>query len=91
MANEEKKNEVGNIYGARISKNGQWLNLIVATKINGEDVRITCPIRIAEVSEKPHVVMGLTGKTATIYAIPVYEDKKPKEEPAKIYDGEMPF
>lgn len=91
MEGEQKKNVVGNIYGSRISNTGRWLNLIVATKIDGKEVRITCPVKIVEVSEKPHAIMGLTGKTATIYAIPVYDDVKPKEEPVKIEYGEMPF
>ena len=98
MEDYKKKNELGNIYGSRISKNGNWLNLLIITHINGEEVRITCPVRLAENFEeatgKPHAQTshntdGL--RFASIYLIPVYEDKKPTEEQAAAEDSNLPF
>ena len=91
--NEQKKNELGNIYGSRISKNGNWLNLLIVTHIGGQEVRITCPIRIAEEydgsNKKPVAQIGL--KSASIYDIPVYEDRKPTEAQAAAEDSDLPF
>ena len=93
--NEEnkKKNELGNIYGSRISKNGNWLNLLIVTHIHGEEVRITCPVRIAETyNDKPHAEIGTgTQRYASIYGIKVYEDNKPNEAQAKAEDSDLPF
>ena len=89
---EEKKNELGNIYGSRISKNGKWLNLLIVTHVGGQEVRITCPVRITETSEKPHAEIGTgTQRRATIYGVNVYEDNKPSEEQAAAEDSDLPF
>lgn len=89
---EQKKNELGNIYGSRISKNGKWLNLLIVTHVGGQEVRITCPVRIVEFSDKPHAEIG-TGaqRCASIYGIKVYEDRKPTEEQAAAEDSDLPF
>ena len=92
--NEIKKNELGNIYGSRISKNGKWLNLLIVTHVNGQETRITCPVRIAETSDKPHADIGTgtgTQRYASIYGIKVYEDRKPSEAQAKAEDSDLPF
>lgn len=94
MNNETpKKNELGNIYGSRVSKNGKWLNLLIVTHIHGEEARITCPIRIVEEydgkNEKPVAQVGV--KFASIYDVPVYEDKKPTEAQAAAEDSDIPF
>lgn len=92
MENQQKqyKNELGNIYGSRISKNGNWLNLIIVTTIKGEVTYITCPVRIEEISEKPHAQIGGSPQQyATIYGIKVYEDRKEDEQP-KV-DLDLPF
>lgn len=90
--NEQKKNELGNIYGSRISKNGNWLNLLIVTHVGGQEVRITCPVRITETSEKPHAEIGTgTQRRATIYGVKVYEDNKPTEEQAAAEDSDLPF
>ncbi len=90
--NEQKKNELGNIYGSRISKNGKWLNLLIVTHVGGQEVRITCPVRITETSEKPHAEIGTgTQRCATIYGVKVYEDNKPTEEQAAAEDSDLPF
>ena len=99
----KKKNEIGNIYGSRISKSGKWLNLLIVTHIHGEEVRITCPVRILQDEDedkKPHAVIETacdangshygTGK-ALIAGIPIYEDKKPSEEQAAAEDSDLPF
>ena len=89
---EEKKinAELGHIYGSRISKNGNWLNLSITTIIEGKTWRITCPVRIAETSDKPHAEIGTgTQRYASIYGIKVYEDAKPKQESDEI--GDLPF
>ena len=90
---EKKKNELGNIYGSRISKNGRWLNLFIVTIVKGEEVRITCPVRIEEISEKPHAQIGTAKpRKATIYGIPVYDDVAlPKEQKAADEDNDLPF
>lgn len=90
--NEQKKNELGNIYGSRISKNGNWLNLLIVTHVGGQEVRITCPVRINGTSDKPHAEIG-TGaqRYASIYGIKVYEDSKPTEAQAAAEDSDLPF
>ena len=94
---EQKKNELGNIYGTRISKNGNWLNLLVVTHINGQEVRITCPVRLnnIHVDGKPYAFVGTDdeGKivSSCIMNLPVYEDKKPTEEQAAAEDSNLPF
>ena len=94
MENENKKNELGNIYGSRISKNGKWLNLLIVTHVGGQEVRITCPVRMVEnkVAGKPHaeIVTGAQ-RCASICGIKVYEDKKPTEEQAAAEDSDLPF
>ena len=92
--NEIKKNELGNIYGSRVSKNGKWLNLLIVTHANGQEVRITCPVRIAETSDKPHAEIDAdtdTQRRASIYGIKVFEDRKPTEAQAKAEDCDLPF
>ena len=92
--NEMKKNELGNIYGSRVSKNGNWLNLLIVTHVNGQETRITCPVRIAETSDKPHADIGTdtdTQRRASIYGIKVFEDRKPSEAQAKAEDSDLPF
>lgn len=103
--NDQKKNELGNIYGSRISKNGNWLNLLIVTNINGQEVRITCPVRILkdmdeDTGKKPHAIVetGCDSKggrysfgKALIANVPIYEDKKPTEEQANAEDSDLPF
>lgn len=87
----ENKNELGHIYGARVSKSGKWLNLTIAAEINGEKHFITCPVHIVEnydgSNKKPIAQIGLN--SASVYDIPVYEDSKPKQDEAKADD--LPF
>lgn len=102
--NEQKKNELGNIYGSRISKNGKWLNLLIVTHVGGQEVRITCPVRMEEnkTEGKPfaqfHYKEGSPFKSsekdttkAMLLYIPVYEDKKPTEAQAAAEDSDLPF
>lgn len=101
---EQKKNELGYIYGSRISKNGKWLNLLIVTHVGGQEVRITCPVRLEEnkVEGKPFAQFHLTNGSpfkspekdmtkAMLLYIPVYEDRKPTEEQAAREDAEIPF
>lgn len=94
----EHKNELGRIYGSRISNSGKYLNLIVAATINGEEVKITCPVALAENydevgGKKPYARLekACTAdgvqyiEKAVIANLPVYEDKKPE---AKAGEGE---
>lgn len=100
--NEQKKYELGNIYGSRVSKNGNWLNLLIVTHVNGQEVRITCPVKIAkeyddEGGKKPYAKLekACTDKgvehieKAVIANLPVYEDRKEDERP-KV-DLDLPF
>ena len=90
---EIKKNELGNIYGTRVSKNGKWLNLLIVTHVNGQETRITCPVRIAaaydDEGKKPYAQVD--GCKAVIANLPVYEDRKPTEAQAKAEDSDLPF
>ena len=101
---QQKKNELGNIYGSRVSKNGKWLNLLIVTHINGEETRITCPVRIATEyddvgGKKPYARLEIgctaegehTADKAVIANLPVYEDRKPTEAQAKAEDSDLPF
>ena len=91
---EEKKNDLGNIYGSRISKNGKWLNLIVAVKDN----KITIPIKLGETQDKPFALVkdietldGENLKRAVVLNIPVYEDKPKQEQEAPKDEDGLPF
>lgn len=79
---ENKKKLTANIYGSRISKNGKWLNLTIVTHVNDKDVFITCPIRLCELGnpiDKVHAEISTDGKSASIYGVKVYTEKKPEE------------
>lgn len=94
MENEQKKNELGTIYGSRISKSGKWLNLLIVTHTDGHEVRITCPVRLKDDCKHPFAFTELDAGGATrasICHIPVYEDKKPTEEQAAAEDSDLPF
>lgn len=84
---EQSKNELGNIYGSRVSKNGNWLNLLIITTHNGEKIKITCPVRIAYDENKPHA--NVDGNHAIIENIPVYEDASPSKR--EDTGDELPF
>lgn len=101
---EQKKNELGNIYGSRVSKNGKWLNLLIVSNIGGREVRITCPVRLAveydDVNgkkpyarlEKACTAEGVEyNEKAVIANLPVYEDRKPTEAQAAAEDSDLPF
>lgn len=83
----ENKNELGRIYGSRISKSGKYLNLIVKAEFNGQDVYITCPVPLDDKKDKPRAEVGSMGHAA-IYRIPVFADKATKkQEEKKPEDG----
>lgn len=91
---EQKKNELGNIYGSRVSKNGKWLNLLIVSNIGGREVRITCPVRLEDDCKHPFAFTELDAGGATrasICHIPVYEDRKPTEAQAAAEDSDLPF
>ena len=87
----KKKNEIGNIYGSRISKNGKWLNLLIVSHIGGKEVRITCPVRLPANADEHKPVAVFENGHASISNIPVYEDRKPSEEQAAGEDSDLPF
>lgn len=101
MATDKTKNEqrllnlVGNIYGSRVSKNGKWLNLIIAFKMNGEEMKITCPVKIDETEDKPFAIIkeisedGL--KRAAICGVKVYEDRKEPPKQEEPLSDDLPF
>ena len=93
MENEQKKNELGTIYGSRISKSGKWLNLLIVTHTDGHEVRITCPVRLEQFKDesKPFACLESCNSTAKIYNLPIYTDKKPTEEQAAAEDSDLPF
>lgn len=90
---EQKKNELGHIYGSRISKNGNWLNLLIVSNINGQEVRLTCPVRLEHCKDenKPFACLESCNDTAKIYNLPIYTDKKPSEAQAAAEDDGLPF
>lgn len=101
---DQKKNELGNIYGSRVSKNGKWLNLLIITHVGEQEVRITCPVRLTKEydeagGKKPYAQLekACTAEgveyidKAVIVNIPVYEDKKPTEAQAAAEDSDLPF
>lgn len=91
---ENVKNELGNIYGSRISKNGKWLNLIIKATIEGKETFITCPVRLSDDGKHPFACDEAFNGVMAIHNIPLYQDKKP-EEPKKedkpVLDDECPF
>lgn len=91
---EQKKNELGNIYGSRISKNGKWLNLLIVTHVDGKETRITCPVRLNDDCKHPFAFTELDAEGATrasICHIPVYDDVKPSKAQAEAEDSDLPF
>ena len=90
----QKKNELGNIYGSRISKNGKWLNLLIVTHLGGQELRITCPVRMNDDCKHAYAFTELDAEGATrasICHIHVYEDRKPSEAQAAAEDSDLPF
>lgn len=78
----KSKNELGHIYGSRVSKNGKYLNLIIAATIEGKEIKITCPVTL-EVDKK-HAYASMideSGKTARL-SVPLFIDIKPQEAKA---------
>ena len=90
---EQKKNELGNVYGSRVSKNGKWLNLLIVTHTDGKEVRITCPIRLEciHADGKPYAILSDDKTSSCIMNLRVYEDKKPTEAQAAAEDSDLPF
>ena len=101
---EKKKYGLGNIYGTRVSKNGKWLNLLVAIRVGEQEELITCPVRISTeyddvCGKKPYarIEKACTAEgveyndKAVIANLPVYEYKKPTEKQAAVKDGDLPF
>lgn len=88
---EQKKNELGRIYGARISKNGKWLNLIIRVGDGENLLFVTCPVRIEEAVEptKPFALIS-NNERCDIYNIPLYEKKEP-EKPKEPKADDLPF
>lgn len=98
MNEQTKKNELGNIYGSRLSKNKKWLNLLIVTHIDGKEVKITCPVRIDETQDKPFALVkefedadNVQVKRAAVLNIKLYEDRKPTEEQATAENVDLPF
>lgn len=87
----ENKNELGHIYGARVSKSGKWLNLTIAAEINGEKYFITCPVKMGAPYEgdKPVATILSGDGCAMISQLRVFTDEKPKQEEQPA-DG-LPF
>lgn len=89
---ENKKNELGNFYGCRMSKNGNWLNVTIVTHIDGHETFITCPVRVRNTTEGKPYARVEDGK-AIIFNLRVYEDAKKEEQPQAqpIADDDIPF
>lgn len=101
---EKKKYGLGNIYGTRVSKNGKWLNLLVAIRVGEQEELITCPVRIATeyddvCGKKPYAQLEKActsegveyNDKAVIANLPVYEGKKTTEKQAAVKDSDLPF
>lgn len=100
----ENKTELGHLYGSRISKNGKWLNLSIVTNFNGQNIYITCPVRISEDEDdngngNPCASLIMAQKangeryaeSASIDNIPVYADTKKKKEETPQQADDLPF
>ena len=98
---EQNKNRIGRIYGSRISRNGKWLNLIIAIDKEKFNVPISLEIHDEEgKSHKPYASVEKGSKSdgakvqynkAVIYAIPIYMDDTKEETPKPSFSEEFPF
>lgn len=81
---------VGHIYGSRVSRNGQWLNLQIVSSYDDKPIGITVPIHIGcDRPDKSYVVID--GDKAVIENVRVYPTDQPKKEEPKAFDGDLPF
>ena len=101
---EQKKNELGRIYGSRISKNGKWLNLIIRVGDGENLLFVTCPVKIIDDYDdrdgdlKPNAMIEYGRNSqgeryvmkANIIELPVYEKKEP-EKPKEPKADDLPF
>lgn len=81
------KNELGHIYGSRVSKNRKWLNLIIAATIEGKEIKITCPVTLE--IDKKHAYASMideSGKTARL-SVPLFTESKPQQEAKAAEDA----
>lgn len=84
----EHKNELGRIYGSRISNSGKYLNLIVAATINGEEVKITCPVSIEAKEKGAYATFIDTSAKCAGVSVPLFTDAKQPKPEAKADEGE---
>lgn len=98
---EQDKNKIGRIYGSRISRNGKWLNLIIAIDKEKFNVPISLEIPYEDSkSHKPYASIEKGSKSdgtkvlynkAVIYGIPIYMDETKEETPKPSFSEEFPF
>lgn len=87
--------ELLNIYGARISKNGEHVNLTLVRGEGTEKEFYNCAIKIHSkeskiYADKSHQKMN--GKEYVFIYVPILDDiKEKKETPKEITDDEIPF
>ena len=97
---EQDKNRIGRIYGSRISRNGKWLNLIIAIDKEKFNVPISLEIPDEDGKSKPYASVEKGSKNdgakvrynkAVIYGIPIYMDETKEETPKPPINEEFPF
>ena len=86
----EKNYNTGNIYGSFVSRSGKWLNLMVATAINGVKYFVCVPVKLGDLGEGRKPCATLCGDMlAKITNLPVYEMNAPKQE--ETAEDDIPF
>lgn len=90
----------GHLYGSRVSKSGQYLNVYVVAEIDGKAIRVCVPTSFQKKEGKPYALIQSTKmpRKGAVADIPLFTEKKKeekKEEPEDIcdgpFDGAIPF
>lgn len=89
------ENDLLNIYGARISKSGEHINLTLVRGEGTEKEFYNCAIKIHSRESKIYADKSkqkMNGKDYVFIYIPILDDIKEKETPKEeITDDEIPF
>ena len=81
------ENDLLSIYGARLSKNGKYINVSLVSGNGKERKFYTVCVKI----DKEAKTHGAIKNGKAIISIPVLEAKKKAEAAAEDYEDDMPF
>lgn len=87
-------NKLLNIYGARISKNGKYINLSFVRGENETKEFFNCPVMINKEGGKiiaDRCKQQINNKDYIFICVPLLQDDKKKEEKEIITDDMIPF